>query len=115
LERDKPFTGKCTHTCDKTQLYKTGYQLESGGWTDPKDPKDHEEGLSVMLAHGPLVVYTKSSSPVFQTYSGGILDSRECNTTGPFDHSLLLVGEGVDNGTDYWIARNRFVLKLICI
>ncbi|CAG2181872.1 unnamed protein product [Oppiella nova] len=64
--------------------------------------------MSNWLSEGPFVVYTKSSSHVFQTYAGGILDSRECNTTGPLDHSLLLVGEGVDNGTDYWFTRNNY-------
>ncbi|CAG2170148.1 unnamed protein product [Oppiella nova] len=108
VERDHPFTGQCTHTCDKEKIFKRGYGWESAGWTDPKNPSDHEEELSDMLDYGPLVVYTKSSSPVFQTYSGGILDSRKCNITGPLDHSLLLVGEGVANGTDYWIARNSY-------
>ncbi|CAG2182433.1 unnamed protein product [Oppiella nova] len=64
--------------------------------------------MSNWLSEGPFVVYTKSSSHVFQTYAGDILDSRECNTTGPLDHSLLLVGEGVDNGTDYWFTRNNY-------
>ncbi|CAG2174034.1 unnamed protein product [Oppiella nova] len=63
--------------------------------------------MSNWLSERPFVVYTKSSSHVFQTYASGILDSLECNTTGPLDHSLLLVGN-VDNGTDYWIARNNY-------
>ncbi|CAG2168816.1 unnamed protein product [Oppiella nova] len=57
---------------------------------------------------GPLVVCVKSSSHVFQTYAGGILDSHDCNTTSALEHSLLLVGEGVANGTDYWLARNSY-------
>ncbi|CAG2181759.1 unnamed protein product, partial [Oppiella nova] len=106
LERDHPFTGQCTHTCDKQKISETGYKLVGVSWASGQ--KDREEELSDFLSRGPLTVLTKSSSPVFQTYSGGILDSRECNTTGTLDHSLFLVGEGVDNGTDYWIARNNY-------
>ncbi|CAG2175718.1 unnamed protein product, partial [Oppiella nova] len=108
LERDKPFTGQCTHTCNKTIIDKTGYRWYNTHWTNPKIEIDREKDMSNYLSEGPFVVYTKSNSHVFQTYAGGILDSRECNTTGPLDHSLLLVGEGVDNGTDYWIARNNY-------
>ncbi|CAG2175806.1 unnamed protein product [Oppiella nova] len=108
LERDKPFTGQCTHTCNKTIIDKTGYGWENAGYTYPQHPFDREKVMSDWLSKVPFVVYTKSSSHVFQTYAGGILDSDECNNTGPLDHSLLLVGEGVDNGTDYWIARNNY-------
>ncbi|CAG2170886.1 unnamed protein product, partial [Oppiella nova] len=108
LKRDHPFTGQCAHTCNLTIIAKTAFRWEYAGWSDPWLPYDQEEDLSLFLEKGPVVVYTKSSSRVFQTYAGGILDSHECNTTGPFDHSLLLVGEGVDNGTDYWLARNSY-------
>ncbi|CAG2160016.1 unnamed protein product [Oppiella nova] len=59
-----------------------------------KAPVDREKDWHYFLVMGPLVVYVRSSSPAFQTYAGGILDSRECNTGGPFDHSLILVGRG---------------------
>ncbi|CAG2173805.1 unnamed protein product [Oppiella nova] len=110
LERDKPFTGQCTHTCDREKIHETGYSWTSAAWSNPQDQElDYEKYMSNWLPDGPFVVYTKSSSHVFQTYAGGILDSRECNTTSAtLDHSLLLVGEGVDNGTDYWIARNNY-------
>ncbi|CAG2168836.1 unnamed protein product [Oppiella nova] len=106
VERDHPFTGQCTHTCNTSKIFGTGFHMVEAEWMDPNKPIDVEKDLSV--SSGPLVVYTKSSSPSFQTYAGGILDSAECNTTGPFDHSLLLVEEGVDNGTEYWLARNSY-------
>ncbi|CAG2168835.1 unnamed protein product [Oppiella nova] len=74
----------------------------------PLNTTYNNEALSDFLAEGPVVVFTKSSSPAFQSYAGGILDSSECNTAGLPDHSLLLVGEGVENGVEYWLARNSY-------
>ncbi|CAG2167291.1 unnamed protein product [Oppiella nova] len=108
LERDHPFTGQCTHTCDTRKIYETGFHWDYIMMTPLNTTYNNEEGLSDFLAEGPVVVLTKSSSPAFQSYAGGILDSRECNTAGLPDHSLLLVGEGVENGVEYWLARNSY-------
>ncbi|CAG2164847.1 unnamed protein product [Oppiella nova] len=92
-----------TRTCNLTEIEATGFQLLIAVTADPT--VNQESQLSRMLAMYPPVVLIKSQSQVFQKYTGGIMDSFECQF-GPVDHSLLLVGEGSDNGTDYWIARN---------
>ena len=45
-------------------------------------------------------------------YKGGIM-SGCCNTE--LAHAVLIVGYGVDHGTDYWIIKNVRVCACVCV
>ena len=42
----------------------------------------------------------------FYHYSGGIYDEPYCS--GNFNHAILVVGYGTDNGKDYWLVKNSW-------
>ena len=59
--------------------------------------------LAEMYARGPIAA-TVAVTPAFENYTGGIF----VDTTGKktLDHSIELVGWGVEDGKKYWIGRN---------
>ncbi|CAG2170764.1 unnamed protein product [Oppiella nova] len=99
-----PSTGQCTHKCSKNATVVAAL----GGWANTGHG-DQEDVLSTFLWNGPAVVDVNANTAAWQTYTGGILDDAHCsNKMDDLDHSLLLVGYGTENGTDYWIARNTW-------
>ncbi|CAG2119080.1 unnamed protein product [Medioppia subpectinata] len=97
-------TGQCTHKCNTnaTVVARLGGYMTTGHG-------DQEDVLSTFIMNSPLVVDVNANTTAWQTYRGGILDDPHCsNTMDAMDHSLLLVGYGSENGTDYWIARNSW-------
>ena len=61
--------------------------------------------LSKALEVGPVSIAVDASGLAWQFYSGGIV-KRFCGTD--LDHGVLLVGQGTENGTDYWIIKNSW-------
>ena len=57
---------------------------------------------------GPVAVAVDSSSDIFQSYSSGIFDSKECGTN--INHAVTAVGFGTDrdSGKVYYIVRNSW-------
>lgn len=60
--------------------------------------------MEILNFAGPVIVVVNVCSG-FQTLKTGIYDNPACpNTT--FNHAVVLVGYGVENGIPYWIIRN---------
>jgi KDEL-tailed cysteine endopeptidase len=63
--------------------------------------------LKTAVAAGPVSVAIEADTFVFQFYSGGILNSKNCGTN--LDHGVIAVGYGVDaTKGEYYIVRNSW-------
>lgn len=60
--------------------------------------------MSAALASGPISISFTVETPFF-SYSSGIY-STSCSTQ--INHAMVIVGEGVQGGTSYWIVRNSW-------
>jgi KDEL-tailed cysteine endopeptidase len=58
------------------------------------------------LCDQPLAVSIEADTTAFQTYISGILSGDACGTK--LDHAVLVVGYGVEAGTEYWIVKNSW-------
>jgi len=69
-------------------------------------PSGDEEALKYAVATiGPVAAYIDASHASFQLYSGGVYYEPSCSEYY-FDHTVLIVGYGVENGDDYWLVKN---------
>ena len=70
--------------------------------------KGNETELQMAVATvGPVAVAIDASHISFQQYKSGVYDEPKCSSTR-VDHTLLVVGYGIDQCTDYWLAKNRY-------
>jgi len=66
----------------------------------------NEDALQAGVYAGPVISGVDASHASFQFYSGGVYYEPGC--TENVDHLLLVVGWGVLNNQDYWIAKNSW-------
>ena len=64
------------------------------------------------MEDGPVAASIRAGNKVFRHYSGGVLDSSECNSlyeTHEYDHAVLVVGYGkAVRGGEYFVIKNSF-------
>lgn len=98
LEADYPYTAKDGKTCDAKGTVDTLSGFQDVTVNDPV-------ALSEALKKGPVSIAVGAESLAFMFYSGGIVH-RGCGTD--LDHGVLLVGQGSEGDTDYWIIKNSW-------
>ena len=97
VEGDYPYTARDGHCKAKGTIPKlSGYQDVTS-----EDPV----ALSKALEAGPVSVAVDGASLAFQFYFGGVV-KHFCGTS--LDHGVLLVGQGTEGSTDYWIIKNSW-------
>jgi len=98
VETDYKYTardGTCKYSESKGIAKVKGYKFA---------PSDNEDEIAEMLvATGPLAV-ALDATPL-QYYSSGIV-KKGCTTE--LNHGVLIVGYGVENGTQFWIVKNSW-------
>jgi cathepsin L len=96
-ETDYPYQGvdgQCNSACSPVG--------KLNGFHDIPD----ESHIYTEIQSGPVSVAIEADQPVFQFYSGGVLDNIECGTN--LDHGVLVVGYGSLNNQPYWIVKNSW-------
>jgi C1A family cysteine protease len=102
LEEEYPYvsengeTSSCETKCKGVVTVNSCYDIE----------ENNQQDLKNALYKQPVSVAIDASTPYFQLYNGGIIDSNKCGTD--LDHAVFLIGYGTENGTDYWLLRNSW-------
>lgn len=100
-----PFVEK-TEQCHYTDPLKgatiSGYSVIEAG--------NEKKMKEVIATKGPLACSVNAAPDSFQLYKSGIYKDTECNGED-VNHSILVVGYGVENGEDYWIIKNSWTDK----
>lgn len=88
----------CTFRPSKVGATCTGYVNVTGG---------NEMALQQAVASvGPIAVAIHMPA-TFHMYQNGVYDIKTCNSR-VLHHGVLVVGYGVENGTDYWLVKNSW-------
>ena len=88
--------GKCI-TCSPAPV-----QFSSCSDVKPND----QISLKVAVSQQPVVVAIEADTKIFQSYSGGVIDTPSCGTN--LDHAVEIIGYGEENGKKYWTVRNSW-------
>ena len=73
-------------------------------------PSGDEEKLKTVVGKiGPVAVGFDASLDTFVNYQSGIYYDTRCSRDN-ITHALLIVGYGTENGMDYWLIRNSWVI-----
>lgn len=86
------------------------YNVSAVGATDTgyvSIPVGDELALMEAVATvGPVSAAIDASQQSFMLYNSGVYDDPDCSDTA--NHSILIVGYGQENGTDYWLVKNSW-------
>jgi C1A family cysteine protease len=103
LDSELPYEAKmewnlrnCKNLCDGI--------LELDGCTDV--PPNNQTALKMAVSRQPVSVAIQADTEVFQSYTSGVITSKECGTD--LDHGVLIVGYGSEDGIDYWLLKNSW-------
>lgn len=122
LGYNETFCGPSPSYCNQTEWPCKAHQGQTfpvsiSGWK--LFGTNETELQAQLIANGPLSVLMDASGfPPLQYHEfgkkksifltdKGIYDPWSCDPTS-LDHAVLLVGYGDDDGTPYWIVKNRF-------
>lgn len=95
-EEEYPYTGK-DEDCKADKC--SSVMRTTGFWSVmPWDGND----LKAAVSKVPTAVSVQADAPVFQMYTGGVIDSRSCGTIP--NHAALAVGYTAD----YWVVKNSW-------
>ncbi|KAF8796075.1 procathepsin L-like isoform X2 [Argiope bruennichi] len=73
-------------------------------------PEGDEEALKKAVATvGPISVIIDACHNTFINYRSGIFDEPKCRTDIP-SHAVLVIGYGTEDGKDYWLVKNSYLL-----
>ena len=72
-------------------------------------PGDEDALKRAVALFGPVTISIDASDWAFSHYSSGIYDGPNCQKNVS-NHAALIVGYGSENGSDYWIVKNRFAV-----
>lgn len=90
--------GKCAYDAKKGKVEVTSYT---------NVPANCNDQLRAAIMKQPVSVTIEADSTVFQHYTDGILDSKDCGTN--LDHAVTAVGFGGNNNPpNYYIVRNSW-------
>ncbi len=71
-----------------------------------------EEAMMAEIATRGPIACGICATPQFEAYAGGIYkDMQECTTEM---HVIAVEGYGEENGTPYWLGRNRCAMHVMC-
>ena len=101
LESDYKYTardGTCQYS-SKPHVNVNVSKVVAGGIDDPVTMKS-------AVAAAPNAVSIEADQRVFQSYSSGVYDGTGCGTR--HDHAVIVVGYGVENGTEYYLVKNSW-------
>ena len=99
-EDEYPYTaqdGQCNYDASEGEVGAVSYEDVTSN-----SPSE----LAAAVAQQPVSVAIEADQSVFQSYTGGIINSADCGTQ--LDHAVLVVGFGNDGTTDYWILKNSW-------
>jgi cathepsin L len=69
-------------------------------------PKSEKALMTAVATIGPISAALDATQRSFQLYKSGVYDEPNCKQQ--VDHSLVVVGYGVQGDKKYWIAKNRY-------
>ena len=105
LESVYPYTsgnGSMTLNCQYDSLSKTAVTVSTYLNVTAENPTQ----MKAALVQQPLAVGIEADKMAFQTYTSGVLSGSACGTN--LDHAVLVVGDGTEDGQDYWLVKNSW-------
>jgi hypothetical protein len=101
-EKQYPYVSGVTKTEGKCHTYNPNVFFSNCYDVTPYN----QLSLKYAVYMNPVVVAIEADTNYFQSYSSGILTSKNCGTN--LDHAVEIVGYGTENNVDYWVVRNSW-------